>query len=319
MQIYFIDVEGGQATLFVSPEGESLLIDTGWPGFEGRDADRIAAAAKEAGLKKIDYVLITHYHRDHVGGVPQLAAKIPIGWYVDHGPNREPGDAATEDGWKAYQKEFWTTQQRKRITVKPGDVLPLQGFHATVVTADGGAIAQPFPGAGEENASCATSEIRAADQTENARSLGTLITFGKLRILDLGDLTWDKERDLVCPVNKLGKIDIFVVSHHGLFQSNSPALVNGIAARVAIMDNGADKGGSSSTLDIIKKARGLEDLWQVHYSNEGGAVHNVAESFIANPSGPDGANYFKVTAWKDGSFEVFNSRTKQAKHYGSKN
>jgi competence protein ComEC len=141
-----------------------------------------------------------------------------------------------------------------------------------------------------------------------------LLTFGKLKFLDLGDLTWDKEMELMCPVNKLGKIDVYIVSHHGFLQSGSPALVRGIAPRAAIMDNGAKKGGSPSAWDIVKGSPGLEDLWQLHFSEEGGAAHNVAPEFIANLSGPDAGNYLQLSAWPDGSFEVFNSRTQAIQH-----
>jgi beta-lactamase superfamily II metal-dependent hydrolase len=314
LEIYFVDVEGGQATLFVTPAGQSLLIDTGWPGFDGRDADRIVAAAKKAGLSTIDFVMITHFHRDHVGGAPQLAAKIPIGAFIDHGPNREPNDAATEEGWQAYQK-LLAEKKIKRITVKAGDVLPINGVHTEIVSADGALLAKPLSGAGAQNPICSTAEKKPADQTENARSLGLVMTFGKTRIIDLGDLTWDKEMEMVCPVNKLGRMDVFIVGHHGLNQSDSPALVAAISPRIAIMDNGAEKGGSPSTIDLIKNSPKLEDLWQLHFSNEGGAAHNTAESLIANPAGPDAGNYLKLTVWADGNLEVFNSRTQKTKHY----
>src|SRR5579864_7912259 len=136
LEIYFVDVEGGQATLFVTSEGQSLLIDTGWPDFDGRDADRIVAAAKKAGLSKIDFVMITHYHRDHVGGVPQLAAKIPIGAFIDHGPNHESNDQDTEAGWQAYEK-LLADKQFKRIIAKVRDVLPIRGVRVEIVSADG--------------------------------------------------------------------------------------------------------------------------------------------------------------------------------------
>jgi competence protein ComEC len=314
LHIYFVDVEGGQATLFVTPAGQSLLIDTGWPGFDGRDAERIVAAAKNAGVSKIDYVLITHFHRDHVGGAPQLAARIPIGTFIDHGENRETTDAPTVEVWRAYQK-LLVTGKYKRITAKPGDLLPIRGIKATIVSSDGTVIAKSLPGAGKDNPACKSAEQYPPDQTENLRSIGTLITFGKLRILDLGDLTRDKEMELMCPVNKLGKIDIYAVSHHGWYQSGSPALVNGIDSRVAIMDNGAKKGGTPSAWDIVKKSPHLEDLWQLHFAEEGGAEHNVADEFIANPEGPDAGNYLELTANSDGSFDVFNSRTQKTKHY----
>jgi len=314
LQIYFVDVEGGQATLFVTPAGQSLLVDTGWPGFDGRDADRIVAAAKDAGIKKIDFVLLTHYHRDHAGGVPQLAAKIPIGAFLDHGENREHSNADTEQVWQDYLGVV-AQKNLKRTIAKPGDALPLQGIETAVISSDGAMIDQPLPGAGATNPACKNAAKPPADPSENPRSLGTLFTFGKLRILDLGDLTSDKEMLLMCPLNKLGTVDIYIVSHHGSLTSNSPLFLNGIAPRVAIMDNGATKGGAPSSWDAVKKSPRLEDLWQLHYSNEGGAAHNVADTFIANPSGPDGGNYLKLSAWPDGNFEVFNSRTQTGKRY----
>lgn len=313
LQIYFVDVEGGQATLFVTPAGHSLLIDTGWPGNEGRDADRIVAAARDAKLSKIDFVLLTHYHIDHSGGVPQLAERIPIGTFIDHGENRETS-GATQDAWQRYQS-LLAAKKYPHLSVKPGDVLPLKGVRAEVVSSDGAVIDKSLPGAGQSNSACAASEQRPADETENARSLGTLITFGKLRVLDLGDLTWDKELQLMCPANKLGHVDIYIVSHHGSAESGSPALVHGIAPRVAIMDNGAKKGGSPQAWDIIEKSPGLQDLWQLHYSDEGSGTHNVAAPFIANLSGPDAGYYLKLIAYADNTFEVFNSRTRLAKDY----
>jgi competence protein ComEC len=314
LHIYFIDVEGGQSTLFVTPTGQSLLIDTGWPGNDGRDADRIVAAAKKAGIGKIDYVLITHFHDDHVGGVPQLTARFPVGTFIDHGDNRETTDAVTEKDWEAY-KAVLATGKYQRISAKPGDVLPVKGMRATIISSDAALIDKPLPGAGQENSYCKNAEQFPADKTENLRSLGTFIDFGKLRILDLGDLTHDKEMELMCPTNKIGKIDIYIVSHHGWEQSSSPAFVYGLAPRVAIMDNGAKKGGTPSVLDIIRKSPGLEDLWQLHYSEEGGAAHNVADEFIANPDGSDAANGLELTAHPDGSFDVFNVRTQKSKHY----
>jgi competence protein ComEC len=316
LHIYFVDVEGGQATLFVTPAKQSLLIDTGWPGFNGRDAERIVAAAKKAGISKIDYLLITHFHTDHVGGLPQLAARIPIGAFLDHGDNRENSDAPTVEGWKAYQ-QLLASGKYKRITEKPGDTLPIQGMHATVISSDGALIAHPLPGAGGDNSYCKGAAHEAPDQTENARSLGTLITFGKLRILDLGDLTKDKEAELMCPTNKLGKVDIYIVSHHGWSQSSSPELVDAIAPRVSVMDNGAKKGGTPSTWDIVSKSPGLEDLWQLHFSDEGGTAHNEPAQYIANLDGPDAGHYLELTAWPDGSVAVFNSRTGKSKHYAA--
>jgi beta-lactamase superfamily II metal-dependent hydrolase len=316
LQIYFVDVEGGQATLFVMPAGKSLLIDTGWPGFQGRDADRIVAAAKLGGISKIDYVLLTHYHMDHTGGVPQLLDRIPVGTFIIHGPNREHNDAATVKVWEDFQKAI-DAHQVKQIVVKPGDILPIQGIHAEVVSADGVVLQDPLSGAGTPNPACATTEKRDRDTTENARSLGTFLTFERTKILDLGDLTWQKELELVCPNNKLGTVDILVVSHHGWLQSNSQALLDAIAPRIAIMDNSAIKGGSPSSWDIIKHSPRLEDLWQLHYSNEGGPVHNSPEPLLANLKGADTGNYLKVTVDPDGTIAVYNPRTKETKRYNT--
>jgi beta-lactamase superfamily II metal-dependent hydrolase len=317
LQIYFVDVEGGQSTLFVTPEGKSLLIDTGWPDNNGRDAGRIAAAAKDAKISKIDFVLITHFHDDHVGGAPQLTAKVPVGTFIDHGENRETNGEGGKKVFAAYQ-QLLATGKYKHITAKPGEVLPVTGMQVRVVSADGELIERPLPGGGKENANCANAPKPPIDDTENPRSLGTLITFGKLRILDLGDLTGDKEMALMCPMNKIGAVDIYVASHHGTASSGTPVLVHAISPRVAIMDNGEKKGGSVVAWETIEKSPGLEDLWQLHYSAEGGEAHNVAAPFLANLQGPDTGNYLKVTALADGSFGVFNSRTGETKKYAAR-
>lgn len=316
MRIYFVDVEGGQSTLFVTPEGHSLLIDTGWDDFDGRDAGRIVAAAKDAGISRLDYVLLTHYHPDHAGGFAQLAARMPIGTVFDHGENRETGDP-TQQVYEAYLKVV-ASEKLKRISAKPGDVLPVPDMHVDVISADGETITHPLPGAGQENPACKESGPYEQIQSENPRSLGTLITFGKLRILDLGDLTSEKEMLFMCPRNFLGRVDILIVSHHGTYTSSSPALIYGIAPRVAIMDNGAKKGGTPAVWDTIDKSPGLESLWQLHFAEAGGTEHNSAEKFLANLKGPDTGNYLKLTAWRDGHFEVFNSRTNATTQYPAK-
>jgi competence protein ComEC len=325
LQVYFVDVEGGQSTLFVMPDGESLLVDTGSPDARNpnapRDATRIAAICKLAGVTKIDNLVVTHYHSDHVGGLPQLSGMVPVGRFIDHGVNRESeaveGGGSTVAGWAAYQKVL-ADGHAEHLVAKPGDVLPVKAMKVEVVSGDGEVIAKPLASGGERNAACAASPVKEVENTENDRSLGMVITFGKLRILDLGDLTWAKERGLMCPVNKIGKFDVYIVSHHGLDRSGSPALVDAIAPRVAIMDNGAHKGGAPTTFETIEGSSRLKDLWQLHTAEGSDAKHNVAESRIANLPGPDAGNYLKLTGRTDGSFSVTNGRTGETVEYPAK-
>ena len=311
LQIFLVDVEGGQSTLFVTPAGQSLLIDTGWGYNAFRDANRIVAAAKLAKIKKIDYLLITHYHSDHVGGVPQLVQKLPVGAVIDHGPDRED----SKESQTLYSEYQAAIPGINHILAKPGEKVPIKGMDVTIVSADGEVISQALPGAGSPNDACAGVQQKATDPSENARSVGSVIQFGKLRIVDLGDLTWQKELALVCPDNKLGHADLYIASHHGLDQSNSPALVHGLQPRVAIIDNGKKKGASASAWDIIKSSPGLQDIWQLHFADANGGEHNTTDPYIANVTDGDTGFYLKVTAHEDGSFEVFNPRNKYEKSY----
>jgi competence protein ComEC len=314
LDIYFIDVEGGQATLVVTPSRQSLLVDTGFPDANGRDADRIVAAAKDAGLKQIDYVLITHYHRDHVGGVPQLAERIPIKTFADHGPSAEDTDAV-RPYYTAYQQVL---PKAKHLVLKPGDSLPLRGVTLQVLTSAGEHISSNLPGAGQNNDLCASEPDAPLDPTENAQSIGTLLTFGEFRFIDLGDLTKRKEIGLVCPVNRVGMVDLYLINHHGLAQSNARAIVHALHPRVAIMNNGAHKGGSPVAWQTVHDSPGLEDLWQLHYAIDAGADHNVPGNLIANPQEQCEGKYIKVSAQSDGTFTVFNSRNGYSKTYKKK-
>jgi beta-lactamase superfamily II metal-dependent hydrolase len=311
LEVYFIDVEGGQATLIVPPGGDSMLIDTGWAGFNHRDADRIAAAAKAAGVKRIDYLVITHFHADHVGGVPQLAEKLPIKNFVDHGEQTETGKPA-EILFNAY-KTF--RDKGNHIVVKPGDTIPVKNLDVKVVSANGELIAQPLPGAGQPDPDCANFQRHADATDENPRSVGMVMTFGSFRMVDLGDLTWNKEYDLVCPANKLGKVDVYIVSHHGMNMSGSPQLLHALSPKVAIMDNGARKGGSPEIWQTIHDTPGLQDLWQLHYAIAGGKEHNSSDTVIANIDEKCEGDYLKLTADRDGHFTVENQRNKFHKSY----
>ena len=289
-----------------------MLVDTGWRGFNARDADRIVSAAKTAKIKQIDYVVITHYHRDHVGGVPQLADQMKIGTLVDHGPAMEDSKVVKED-YADYEKVLPRAQH---LVAKPGDVVPIKGINVDVLTSAGERIQVALPGAGQPNPLCSSTAKKDDDPTENARSLGMLISYGKFRMLDLGDLTWNKEMQLVCPNNLIGTVDVYLTTHHGLSQSNCPALVDAVHPRVAVMNNGARKGGNPSAWQTVKDSPGLQDIWQLHYSVEGGKEHNMPDSFIANVDEVgDAGSYIKVSAESDGSFTVTNSRNKFHKDY----
>ncbi|HLH16373.1 MAG TPA: MBL fold metallo-hydrolase [Bryobacteraceae bacterium] len=311
LEVYFIDVEGGQATLIVPPGGDSLLIDTGWAGHNHRDADRIAAAAKAAGVKRIDYLVITHYHEDHVGGVPQLAEKLPIRNFVDHGDQTETGKQA-EILYNAY-KAF--RDKGNHIVVKPGDTIPVKNLDVKVLSAAGEIIPKPLPGAGQPNPDCASFQKHADATDENPRSVGLLMTYGSFRMIDLGDLTWNKEYDLVCPANKVGPVDLYIVSHHGMNMSGSPQLVHALSPRVAIMDNGARKGGTAEVWQTIHDTPGVQDLWQLHFAIAGGKDHNSSDTVIANVDEQCEGKWIKVTAERDGTFTVENSRNKFEKTY----
>src|SRR5277367_281661 len=317
LQIYFIDVEGGQSTLIVDPQGESLLIDTGWNDFNGRDADRIMIAAKSAGIDHIDDVIITHYHTDHAGGVPQLASRIKIGTFFDHGPNTETS-AATIASYEGYEK---VASETKRVTVKPGDELPLKGMRVQVLSAAGEVITAPLPAAGQLNPQCASEPVLGPDPSENSRSVGVLITFGKFRFIDLGDLTNRRELALACPNNLIGTVDLYLTTHHGTAHpgsgdgSGARAIVEMLHPRVAVMNNGAIKGGHPVAWQIVHDSPGLEDLWQLHLSFQGGKDHNVPEQFIANVGGDDQGNYIKVAAEPNATFTVLNSRNNFQKTY----
>jgi len=290
-----------------------MLIDSGYPGFGGRDADRIAAAARAAGIKKLDYMLITHYHTDHVGGVPEIAGRIPIATFIDHGPSFETG----KDADALFSAYTAVAAKGRRMTVKPGDKVPIKGIDVEVLTSAGDAIRAPLAGAGQANPLCPDAKPEDEDKSENARSLGTLIRYGKFRMIDLGDLTWNKELELACPVNRIGKVDVYLTTHHGLSSSGPAALVHALAPRAAIMNNGPRKGGHASAWRIVRSSPRLEDLWQVHYSMEGGKENNAPQEFIANLEENCEGLAVKLTAHADGSFVFTNTRNGFSKRYGS--
>ncbi|MBZ5676985.1 MAG: MBL fold metallo-hydrolase [Acidobacteriia bacterium] len=305
LDLYFIDTEGGQATLVVAPSGQVLLIDTGYTGFGGRDTLRIAAAAKDAGVKKIDTLLITHFHDDHVGGVANLLDRFPVATFLDHGPSIE-----THEYPAPYAAAIAKGQHR---VVAAGDKIPIKDLDVTVVAAAGKVIG----GKAEPNPNCSGISERQSDDEagENSQSLAVVIQFGKFRFADLGDLTWNKELALLCPENKIGKIDLYLTTHHG---GESPKAIWGMAPRVAIMNNGPSKGGDPAGWKNVMASPSLEGLWQLHFALAGGKETNVPDTFIANVDANDQGRHLKVSALADGSFTVTNPRNKFSKTYAAK-
>jgi competence protein ComEC len=298
------------------------------------------AAAKDARLSQIDHLITTHWHADHFGGMTELANRIPIREFIDHGPNIQPVEAFNEFFAKTYPALYG---KAKHTVARPGDTVSVAGLDWRIVSSAGQVLKSPLAGAGAPNPFCASFKPQPVDTTENAQSVGTVVTFGKFRVAHLGDLTQNKEFELMCPNNPVGTVDLFVVSHHGLDVSNSEALVHGLHPRVAIMNNGTRKGGLPEPMKVIYSSPGLEDLWQIHFSQLSGQEYTVPGMYIANgldepltampiaPIAPPqpGANappppahngpafWIKVSAQADGTFTVTNARNGFAKTYAA--
>ena len=339
LNIYVVDVEGGNATLVVSPQGESLLIDTGNTGAAAsRDAGRIMAAANDAKLQQIDHLITTHWHGDHFGGMAELAKRIPIREFIDHGPNVQPA-AATDAFLKDTYPELYS--KAKHTVAKPGTRIAVAGLDVRVVASAGETIKNALPGGGKPNPYCANFKA-GQNNAEDPQSVGTHITFVKFRTLHLGDLTMNKEFELMCPNNLLGTVDVLLGLHHGQATSNSEVLVHAIRPRVAVMNNGIRKGGEPAVMKVLHSSPGLEDLWQMHFSQLSGQEYTVPGMFIANatdeqpasmpiapmpapqpgdaaspPPAHNGPAYWiKISAEQDGTFTVVNSRNGFSKKYG---
>lgn len=336
LDIYVIDVEGGNAVLFVTPSGESVLVDTG-NGGEGavRDSGRIMAAAKDAGIQQIDHLIITHYHMDHIGGLSELANQIPIKEFIDHGANIQPG-AAIDPVLQHYQELY---SKAKHMVAKPGDKIAVAGLDWRIVAAAGEVLRAPLPGAGKPNPYCASYKPTNGAKTEDDMSVGSFITFGKFRTIIMGDIQPNRQFDLMCPVNRLGSVDLDLLARHG--NVNLDLLLYPLHPRVAIMNNGTRKGGQPESMKVLFNSPGLLDLWQMHFSELSGQEYTVPGMFIANlldqpqtsmpiapftapPPGQQAprppqhngtAYYFKVSAQPDGTFTVTNTRNNFSKTY----
>jgi beta-lactamase superfamily II metal-dependent hydrolase len=324
LDIYIIDVEGGNATLFVTPARETVLVDTGNGGPAAtRDADRIMAAVKDAGVTQIDALVTSHWHGDHMGAMGELATRIRIGHFLDHGGNVQPAAAVDE----FLQKTYPTLIGRSKHTaVKAGDMLPLKGVDWRFVTSARETIRTPLSGGGRPNPHCASFTRHTVNpvsgqpigNTEDERSVGSHVTFGRFRALYLADFPHNNEFDLVCPTNRLGTVDVLLVSRHGQHSSNSQALVHAVRPRVAVINNGIRKGGQPETMRVLHSSPGLEGLWQLHVAQLSGADYAIPGLFVANivddPQHRD-AHWIKVAAQADGTFTVTNSRNGFSKTY----
>jgi beta-lactamase superfamily II metal-dependent hydrolase len=353
LKVVSLDVEGGGGTLFVTPEGKSLLIDTGWPGGYGllpspdgaqNSADRIVAAAKKLGLTKIDYLVITHYHMDHVGGVMELVKRMPVDTFIDHGPNVEHLPPGAKDDPQLpggapdilYPKYLDAIKTHKHIVAKPGMVIPMGSMTDTIVSSDGVTLSKPLAGAGAPNPACDTALSKSSKPVggeENARSVASLLTFGKARIALFGDLSWDKERALSCPVGKLGHVNLLIVTQHGSNISSNPASIADMHPDVALMGAGGKKGGDEEAIKTVKASPGLMGFWQTHESfahpelsgdknmianlnPPAGAVAAQAKSLFSAPPDQGYAIHAEIT--KDGQITMTNDRNGFSKTYQAK-
>jgi beta-lactamase superfamily II metal-dependent hydrolase len=323
LDIYFVDVEGGQATLIIMPDGETLLIDAGYPGQgksdptpgeanKARDAQRIAAAAADANISKIDYLLVSHFHRDHFGGAMELARLMPIGTILDHGTEVEKARSKPTalELILAYEK---TREQHDYIMPSVGDRLPLKSAQITIVSSAGTILDKPLADAGGINSSCGKPEPAPGELSENSRSTGIFLRYGEFRFLDVGDLIGKPLSDLVCPVNRIGPVDVYLVPHHGGTGADDPATLAAFQPRVAILNNGAAKGGAAATFDVLHDTDGLEDVWQLHWSEVEDA-ENFSPDRIANLD-TQTEHWLKLSAKSDGSFRILNPRTGEWRNY----
>lgn len=343
LEIYVIDAEGGKSVLYISPTGQTLLIDTGYAG--GRDTERLMAAIEDAGVTKIDYLISSHYHSDHVGGLEPLSKRIPIDHFLDHGPTVEGPVTSLREQVPGFQAMYAELSKDKRTVVKPGDRIPITGLDVRVVTSAGAVLKTPLPGGGKPNPACAKYTPPAEPASnwstpDDDQSVGTVITYGRFRAIDLGDLLWDRAVQLMCPNNMVGPIDLYVMTGHGSDITSASPLTDGIGARVAVMQNGTRKGGQVAAMRTIRLAPGFEDLWQLHWSYNAALEGNSPGLLIANvddaatiagvltaPPGTGGrgrgnaaaahtpAYWIKVSARSDGSFTVSNSRNGFSKTY----
>lgn len=319
LDIFYVDVEGGASTLIVTPAGESILVDAGWPGFDGRDAKRVEQAMKAAGVTEIDHLIMTHYHTDHYGGIPELAGRVKINKFYDHGPMPSLAD---DKDFAAKYAAYRAAAKDQTITLNPGDSIKLKQAEGAPpislrVLASRAETVSDMRMAGAPNSECASATQQAEDKSDNARSVVFLLRYGAFDFLDSGDLTWNIEHKLVCPQNLIGEIDLYQVAHHGTNTSSNVAMLRSIKPTAAIMNNGPRKGGHPDTVKALKELPTLKDLWQLHRNVTSGAEQNAPEEFIANlDQENDAAHMIRVSVdAAKRTFTVTNDRNGKSRSY----
>lgn len=319
LEIEWIDVVGGAATLIVTPAGESILVDTGWPGNDSRDAKRIKATLDRHGLTAIDHLIVTHYHTDHYGGVPQLAALVPIRKVYDHGPMSElPEDRRFPEMYAAYR----TAAKDTTTTLKPGSTIALKQVRGpkltlAVVAAGGDALGGADA---PQNPACATITPQPDDTTDNRRSVAFVLRYGAFEFFDAGDLTGDIEERLACPVDRVGPIDLYQVTHHGQDNSNNPVLLATLKPTVAVMNNGPRKGGAAETFKRLQALASLKGLFAIHKNVANGPEVNAAPENTANleTAADAGLGFRAAVDAAAKQFTVTNARTGEVKTFAVK-